>query len=320
MTSKRHRYIYGPVPSRRLGRSLGVDLVPFKTCSFDCVYCQLGKTTIKTVERKVYAPTEEVLAELSDKLTSGLECDYITLSGSGEPTLHSELGKIVTSIKQMTDIPLALLTNGSLLSHKDARSEIMTVDLLVPSLDAGDEQTFQQINRPCPEITFQSIIDGLRAVRREFPGQIRLEVFLIAGINDSDGQVRKIKAIIDEIGFEHVDLNTATRPPSERWVQPVGPERLEQIAKIIGPNTEIVAATTITAERAGSISRDDILEMLRRRPCTIDDVSAGLKCHRWEAAKIMGELLDEGLIIAIRRGDKDYYQTMHEQSAPRKES
>ncbi len=308
MTEKRYKHLYGPVPSRRLGRSLGIDLVPFKVCSFDCVYCQLGRTTVHTARRDVYVPTGEILAELADKLSAKPLCDYITLAGSGEPTLHRDLGQIVSAVKELTDIPLALLTNGSLLSDPEVRSAIMRVDLVVPSLDAGDAETFAKINRPCPEITFQSVVEGLKAFRREYQGEIRLEVFLVAGINDSDSHVRKIKAIIDEIGFDHIEINTATRPPAEEYARAVDAERLHHLCKILGPNASVIAAHALPSERAGAVSRDDILAMLGRRPCTIDDVAEGLNCHRWEAAKLVGQLTEEGKIIPERRNDKDYYQ------------
>ena len=248
------------------------------------------------------------MAELADKLASEPVCDYITLAGSGEPTLHKDLGRIVSAIKSMTDIPLALLTNGSLLSDPEVRSAIMRVDLVVPSLDAGDAETFEKINRPCPEITFQSVVDGLNTFRQEFPGEMRLEVFLVAGINDSESQVRKIKAIIDKIGFDHIEINTATRPPAEEYARAVEAERLDRLCKILGPNATVIAAHALPSERAGAVSRDDILAMLARRPCTIDDMSEGLQCHRWEVAKLIGQLSEEGKVVPNRRGDKDYYQ------------
>ena len=305
---KRYKHLYGPVPSRRLGRSLGVDLVPFKVCPLDCVYCQLGRTTVHTVRRDVYVPTEEILAELADKLSSGPACDYITLAGSGEPTLHKDIGRIVSAIKEMTDIPVAVITNGALLGDPEVRSALLQVDLVAPSLDAGDAETFGKITRPCPEITFESVVEGLKAFRREFKGRMDLEVFLVAGINDSESQLRKIKAIADEIGPDHVEINTATRPPAEKYVHAVPYERLLELCKILGPNARIIAVHAAPVEKSGTVNRDDILAMLGRRPCTIEDISAGLQCHRQEVVKLVAQLVEEGLITASRQGDKDYYQ------------
>ena len=225
--------MFGPVPSRRLGRSLGVDLVPFKTCPFDCVYCQLGGTTTKTAKTDVYVPTEEVLAEVAAKLAGKPDCDYITISGSGEPTLHRDLGRIIAAIKAMTDVPVAVLTNGALLNNPDVRRALAQADLVMPSLDAGDAKTFQRINRPCPAVTFQSVLEGLKAFRREYSGSLCLEVFLVADVNASESQVRKIKAILDQVRPDRVDVNTVTRPPAHEDARPVDPETLSQANEIL---------------------------------------------------------------------------------------
>jgi len=169
MTDKHHKLIFGPVPSRRLGRSLGVDLVPYKVCSYDCIYCQVGKTTRKTATRDEYVPTDEVLAELAQVFEAGCECDYVTLSGSGEPTLHRDVGRIIARIKELTDTPVAVLTNGSLLSDPQVRKDLMQADLVVPSLDAADPETFEAINRPCAGLDFDAMVEGLAAFRREYP-------------------------------------------------------------------------------------------------------------------------------------------------------
>jgi wyosine [tRNA(Phe)-imidazoG37] synthetase (radical SAM superfamily) len=168
------KYLYGPVPSRRLGRSLGVDIVPFKLCTLDCVYCQLGKTTKKTLQRGDFLPVEAVLAELKSRLADGLEADFITIGGSGEPTLHSRLGALIDGIKKLTSIPVAVLTNGTLLYKKDVRADCAKADVVLPSLDAADEQTFRRINRPRSGLTVEQLISGLCAFRSEFTGQIWL--------------------------------------------------------------------------------------------------------------------------------------------------
>ncbi len=173
------RHVFGPVPSRRLGRSLGVDLVPFKTCSYDCIYCQVGRTTNQTIERKEWVPMDAVLDELKVKLAC--RPDYVTLSGSGEPTLHSRLGETIEHIQAMSDVPVAVLTNGSLLWQKEVREELALADAVLPSLDAGNGLKFAFINRPHPCLTFERMVEGLIAFRDEFPGQYWLEVFLLGG-------------------------------------------------------------------------------------------------------------------------------------------
>ena len=175
--SEEQKYLYGPVPSRRLGLSLGVDIVPFKVCTLDCIYCQLGRTSEKTMERKDYVDVEAVLAELRAKLVEGLEADFITISGSGEPTLNAGLGQLIEGIKKITNIPVAVLTNGTLLTNQSVRADCARADVVMPSLDAGDDQTFRKVNRPHKDISIENLIAGLCAFRNEFAGQMWLEVF-----------------------------------------------------------------------------------------------------------------------------------------------
>ncbi len=200
MSSSGFKYLYGPVPSRRLGRSLGIDLVPFKTCTYDCIYCQLGHTTNKTLERLSYVPVKEILNELKRKLATGERPDYISIAGSGEPTLHSYIGELIGMIKNMTNIPVAVLTNGSLLYLPEVRAALMQADLVIPSLDAGDEKMFQYVNRPHPDISFDNMVNGLIAFTRDFPGQVWLEVLLISGVTSMAADVKKIATLAKKIG------------------------------------------------------------------------------------------------------------------------
>lgn len=308
MQQRRYKYVFGPVPSRRLGRSLGVDLVPLKTCPFDCVYCQLGRTSNKTARRDVYVPTEEVLAELAAKLADKPACDYVTISGSGEPTLHRDLGRIILAIKAMTDVPVAVLTNGALLGDPEVRRALAHADLIMPSLDAGDAETFNRINRPCHGVTFESVVEGLKALRREFRGELRLEVFLVADVNASESQAREIKRIIDQVRPDRVDVNTVTRPPADEDARPVDGETLNRICEILGPRARIIAPHALTPGKFTGLCREAVLGMLRRRPCTIDDMVEVLGCHRWEVAKLLGSLTDEGLIVPKFEGQRLYYQ------------
>jgi len=176
------KYLYGPVPSRRLGLSLGVDIVPFKVCTLDCVYCQLGRASRKTIERREYVPVKAVLAELKERLAQGVKADFITISGSGEPTLNSQLGELIDGIKKITDIPVAILTNGTLLYRQNVRADCAKADVVLPSLDAGDEQTFQKMNRPYSGLSIEKLIEGLLAFRNEFAGEFVLEVFFVEGL------------------------------------------------------------------------------------------------------------------------------------------
>ena len=295
MSETTRQYIYGPVPSRRLGRSLGIDLVPFKTCPYDCIYCQLGKTTNKTIERKEWVPLEPLVTQIKDKLR--LEPDYITLSGSGEPTLHSKIGQLIIRIKDMTDIPVAVLTNGSLLWIPEVRKGLLPADLVIPSLDAGSARLFRYVNRPHADIVFAKMLEGLVKLRDEYAGQIWLETLLLGGVTTVEAELSMLSFCIDLIGPDKVQLNTVTRPPSEDFAGPVPHHQLEHIAKRLHHKAEIIAACPTAAETKGFTSnRDDILNLLRRRPCSLEDIATGLGIHPNEAAKLVEQLTAAGTV------------------------
>jgi len=309
MTAGKGSYIFGPVPSRRLGLSLGVDLVPRKLCTLDCVYCQVGRTTDKRTERADFVPVADVLAELAETLPRVPRPDYITLSGSGEPTLNARLGEVIDGVRRLTDVPVAILTNGTLLGDPAVRRECAKADLVVPSLDAGDEETFQRVNRPAAGLTLEGLVEGLAALRREFAGQMWLEVFFVAGVNDGDEQVAKIARLIDRIGPDRVQLNTATRPTAEAGVGAVSPERLAEIARQLGPRAEVVAGFAAQrTTRESEIREDQVLAMIRRRPVTADDIAAGLGAHPNEVAKAVGHLLESGAVVRTERGRQTYFE------------
>lgn len=300
-------YIFGPVPSRRLGRSLGVDVVPFKTCSYDCIYCQLGRTTCKTIERKDFVPIEDVLKELESKLSS--RPDYITLSGSGEPTLYSRIGELIDGIKAMTDVPVAVLTNGSLLWQAEVRSQLLNADLVVPSLDAGDEAMFRAVNRPHEDISFERMLKGLIDFRAEFRGQYWLEVFLLAGHNATAAEVQKLVDCVRRIGPDRVQLNTVTRPPADKCAITVEQRRLNELANMFSPPAEVIADFRgVHQQREFVAGQESVLDLLRRRPCSIDDIAAGLGMHRNEAVKYVAELVAENLIEQTTTAGKVYYK------------
>jgi len=291
--------LFGPVPSRRLGRSLGVDIVPFKVCTLDCIYCQLGKTTPKTIERKEYVPIKSVLAELKDGLAEGIQADFITISGSGEPTLNSQLGKLIDGIKKITSIPVAILTNGTLLYMQDVRTDCAKADVVLPSLDAGDEESFQKVNRPHKDISIKKLVDGLCTFRKEFSGQIWLEVFLVEGYNTGPEQIAKIKAAIERIQPDKVQLNTAVRPTAEPGVKRLEAEKLQAVAAQLGEKCEVVADFSQAHEsKHVKIRAEYVLSMLKRRPCSLDDVCAGLGISSDEAVKFIDYFQQQGVIYS----------------------
>jgi len=301
-------YVYGPVPSRRLGRSLGVDLVPHKVCSFDCVYCQLGRTTRKTTQRAAYLPVEKILADLESRLKERLQIDFVTMSGSGEPTLHSALAEIVQAARNLSPVPVAVLTNGSMLYLPEVRAACAAADVVVPSLDAGDEETFRRINRPCPEITLSKVVDGLVRFREEFSGQIWLEIFFVAGLNDDEQQVRRLAALVERIRPDRVHLNTAVRPPAEGWVKPVDAERLERLRSILPFDAEVIAQFDRTRTTTpATVDESAILSLLQRRPCTVDDMAASFDTSTDSIVPLLEKLLQNGLISRTTSHGKTFY-------------
>ncbi|MBN1516104.1 radical SAM protein [Candidatus Sumerlaeota bacterium] len=299
-------HIFGPVPSRRLGRSLGVDLVPFKTCSYDCIYCQLGRTTDLTVERREWAPLDDVLAELEDKLA--LNPDYITMSGSGEPTLYSRLGELIDRIRSMTGVPIAVLTNGSLLSRPEIRAQLLNAQLVIPSLDAGSEELFQTINRPEQSLSFEEMLEGLIQFRREYQGQYWLEVFFLAGLNDSADEAHKIMECVRRIKPDRTQLNTATRPTAESHAIRVDARRLAELAAAFDPPAEVIADYHgVHAQSDFQSAKENVLAMIQRRPCTLDDIASGLAMHRNQVVKHLEELEAEGALTKKITGGRLYY-------------
>ena len=300
-------YVFGPVPSRRLGRSLGVDLVPFKTCSYDCIYCQLGCTTNKTIKRKQWVPIPEVLDEVREKVA--LKPDYITLSGSGEPTLCTGLGELIEGIRSFTDVPVAAITNGSLLWQAEVRRELAAAHLVVPSLDAGDAELFEAVNRPHPELSFDQMAEGLIALREEFPGTIWLETFILGGYTVEALAIEKLSRWIARMKPDRLQLNTVSRPPAESFALAVSKDKLEELARFFEPEGEVIADFRgVHAQTDFVTTRDIVLQMLERRPCSMDDVASGLGIHRNEAVKYIEELLASKRIEGIPSSGRLFYR------------
>ncbi|MBD3181456.1 radical SAM protein [Candidatus Poribacteria bacterium] len=305
------KYTFGPVPSRRLGMSLGVDIIPFKFCSFDCIYCQLGVTTDKSIERKSYVPAEEVLSELKDVVSEDAErIDFITFSGSGEPTLNSDIGKMVNSIKVFTDIPVAVLTNGSLLYREDVRNDLINADLIVPSLDAISQDTLEKVNRSHPELDINEITQGLRDFTGFYKGRIWLEIMLVNGVNDDFRELENVAMMIKDLNLEKIHLNTVVRPPAEESAMAIDKQKMQEIAAIFDDRAEIIVDfDKVIAQKANADEIESMISsMLKRRPCTIDDISSSLGIHKNEAIKHVNHLSAKSKIRNVRHQDKWYYE------------
>lgn len=300
-------YVFGPVPSRRLGMSLGVDLVQPKTCTFDCLYCQVGRTTFKTVKTGPFVPVREVIAEIEESLLSSAP-DAITLAGSGEPTLHSEIDQMIALIKDKTDTKVALLTNGSLFWVEKIRHHVLRADIVMPTLSSAFDDTFRTIHRPHPELELRAIVDGLKMLRQEYRGGLFLEIVFLAGINDTEREVEGLKALIGQISPDKVQLNTVVRPPADSRAMSLDRKRLEEIKKIFGTNTEIVADVPVAecSGREDSTARS-LLDMVRRRPLRTPDIANSLGLPMHDIEKLVEGLLIKGYIRKQEHLGDTYY-------------
>jgi len=300
------RYLFGPVPSRRFGRSLGIDLTPHKTCSLDCVFCQLGRTAHKTLERKAYVCTADVIAEIDHWLQTDGDADYLTLSGSGEPTLHAEFGRVLAFLRNQP-IPSALLTNGTRLNLPEVREAAALADVVKVSLSAWDQKSFEWVNRPHARLAFGSLIDGLKAFRRTFKGQLWLEVFLLSGINAMTKDVEKIADLSRELRPDRVHLNTVVRPPAEDFAAAVPLAQLEALCDLFDPPARIAAGYSSPPSKMIKANETTILAMIRRRPCTIRHIEAAFGLHINEVSKYLGMLMKKDRIQADRKNQEVYY-------------
>lgn len=314
MSRKQYKYLFGPVPSRRLGISLGVDLVPHKTCSLDCVYCECGRTRQLTIERAELVPTDAVIAELKTFLAPNPQLDYITFSGAGEPTLHSGIGRITACLKEnFPDYKIALLTNGTLFHDLRLIEEVQAIDLILPSLDAASDKVFRPINRPGQGLKIEAIVNGLAQLRKNFAGQIWLEIFIVPGLNDTDDEIEQLKNAIQRIEPDRVQLNTLDRPGAVAWIKPATKEQLEKIAQQLDYRAEIIANFQNRA-RVVSYNVDvesTILQTIQRRPCTVDDLAATLGLHPNEINKYIETLLSQKLIDANRLARGLFFKATH---------
>jgi wyosine [tRNA(Phe)-imidazoG37] synthetase (radical SAM superfamily) len=308
---KKHRpHIYGPVPSRRLGLSLGVDLMPPKTCDFDCIYCQLGRTTRWTAHIAPYVRSQDIVDELKERLEMEPRPDYITIAGSGEPTMNSELQEVISSVKELCDIPVAVLTNGSLLGVPQVLRSCLLADLVLPSLDAGDEETFRKINRPCAGVAFADVVEGLVRFREEYEGPIWLEVMVLHGINSGDPDIEKISELVERINPDEVHLNTVRRPPAERSARPVAAERMEEIRSMLGPRAVVIKESAAGAAAAAPLDEGELLALIERRPCTRRQISEAFNINEIEALKQLSRLVEEHLVVSEQVGGEVFFKAL----------
>jgi len=286
-------YVFGPVPSRRLGQSLGIDTIPLKTCNWNCIYCQLGRSVPMTNERRDYVPVQDILLEVEQALMSREKgrIDWVTFVGSGEPTLHSRLGEIIRRVKTLTTLPVAVITNGSLFYKADVREELSVADAVLPTLDAGTGDLYRQINRPHPQFTFERLVDGLVAFREVYRGKIWVEVMLVRGLNDTSQSLEDIAKVLQRVKPDAVHINLPTRPPAETWVQPADSEGLMRALSILGNIAEVVHP----AEGSFDLSNDEniveaVIGIITRHPMRQDELERTLV--RWSPGQVSETLAE----------------------------
>ena len=312
-------HIFGPVPSRRLGLSLGIDLVPFKTCTLDCIYCELGKTATPVTERAEYVPYLQLEKEIKEFFAlasqtsseTAPKLDYITLSGSGEPTLNKALPRIIKLLRKMTKTPIALLTNGTLFNDPEVRKEAAAVDVILPSLDVVSADLFTILNRPAPGLNLKKIIEGLIALRHEYRGQIWLEILFCRGLNDSPREISRLIETVSAIKPDKIQLNTVVRPGALPEAKTVAQDFLKEILPRFGPQAEVIAPFAKDSSCNSTIEKTEetILATLKRRPCTQKDLEQALGLKAVEVIKIVDLLLANGKIKALEHSRKRYFQT-----------
>lgn len=307
---------YGPVPSRRFGLSLGVDVVPFKFCTLDCVYCQLGNTVTRSVQRQSFYPPEQILKDVKEALQSGPMPDIITFAGSGEPTLYQDLGIVARGVRELTDLPLLLITNGSLLYREDVARDAFLFDIVAPSLDAADPKGFQRINRPHEQLHLEAVVDGLERFSRQFKGRIHLEILFAQGYNDSPESLEALVKAVERIRPHQVDLNTVSRPAPSGLAKAVSTEFLEKAEVLFQgfcrriPDANEALLERVRMQTHSQNLEERILETLGRRPCTVHDLAKALDASENMVAKCLEQLVARG-DLAARTQDQGTFFLAH---------
>ncbi len=303
------KYCYGPVFSRRLGFSLGVDLSPRKRCSFDCVYCQIGKTSVKTLRRFRRVDLSQLKKEVTSIFSRERSLDYITLAGSGEPTLHKDLDKIISLLKKTRPkgARICVITNSSLLYRKEVRRELLGADVIIPSLDVVTPALFKKINRPVPSLTVKKMIDGLISLREEFKGEICLEIMLLSGINDTVSEAKKIKKVIERIAPDKIQINVPVRPPSDS-VRIPSRTAVNRFARTLAEGVEIIRQHSVPSMRqniAHKIERG-VIDILRRRPVTRAELVSSFGLDLAEVNRAVDALIRKRKIKEVKASRQIY--------------
>ncbi|VAW33688.1 Radical SAM domain protein [hydrothermal vent metagenome] len=315
--------IFGPVNSRRLGLSLGIDLVP-GFCTFNCVYCEINRQKVRTCQRREYIPTVDIITELDRHLMDEgeTELDIYTITASGEPTLHNGIGQIIRHIKNHSSKPVAVLTNGSLLHRPEVRQELMAADIIIPSLDTARPASFQALNRPAAGLDIDIITEGIKIFKEEYSGKLWLEILLCEGINDTEADIKALERAVDSIRPDKIQLNTVDRPPLEADAHPLSRPQLERIAARLPGDVEIIARGQDPGPAGHKTARpnnpNEIIELLKRRPCTSEDICLTLNYEKTWVLTTLERLAETAQITLTRHRDLKYWTMAKETNERRK--
>ena len=301
--------VYGPVPSRRLGRSLGVSPILAKTCTYMCCYCQLGMTSELTLDRHSQFPPEGILEEMGRVLEVS-DVDHVTFVGDGEPTLSSDLGMLISEVKARWDLPVAVITNGSLLWDPEVCADLMKADKVLPTLSAGSEHAWRRLHRPHPALDFEQVRDGVRTFARDFTGEIWLEVMLVRGVNDGEDDLERLRHVIDGIEHDRIDITGPTRPPTEPWVRPPETSGILRAQRALGTDRALTreADGTFDVSSYGS-DRDAIMDIGSRHPLSREvaqDIAA-----RMDGEADLVEMSFRGELVEVRYQGREYLLPDH---------
>lgn len=302
------KYVYGPVPSRRLGISLGVSPIPKKACNYSCIYCQLGRTDRMTNTRKMFYPVKEIIEELDEVIKENILFDVVTVVGEGEPTLYSGLGDLLEEIHKRTDKPIAVITNGALLYDVQVQQELSKADIVLPTLDAYDAASFKQINRPHGRLKFSEVIRGLEDFSKIYEGQLWIEIMLMKGINDDAESLNRYSKILETIQYEKLYLNTPVRPPAESEVRAIDSEKMRGAAEFLGG----ISIDLLASEGFHSEIKDDyeaVLSIIKRHPMNQFEISGFLKTRgKMDKERIFSRLKNDDAVAVIEYKGYDTYR------------
>lgn len=297
------KHVFGPVPSRRLGFSLGIDIIPLKTCTYNCVYCQLFQTSNHTLERQSFFDKHVIVAEVLEAISENKNIDYLTFSGSGEPTLNSDIGFIIDELKKHTDIPIVVITNSSLLWMPEVRDAIKNADAVMPSIDSVDDLSWKKVNRPVSGIDLFKINQGLKDFTESFKGDIWMEVMLVAGINDDIDEIKKVADFVNSLKVDKVQINTVVRPPNEDYAKPLSKDFLDDVVTLFDHKTEIIAPFKKQGNQTEVENKEKlILDLLTRRPCIISEMAESLGVNVNEVSKLLQKLEEEKSVMRLESG------------------